>query len=327
MKFRSWPVAALAAGLLLAAGTAFAFPIAGKPIRIVVPYPAGGEVFDGTARLIAHRLGEALGASVVVENRPGAGNVIGNHAVATSMPDGHTLLYGAVTSFTMLPHQLSRRPYDEFRDFTPITQVFRSALFLLAHPSLPVDNLRELIAYAKANPGRVSFASWQLGGLNHVYLELLRSEAGADMLHVPYKSAIDSQNDLLAGRIHLMMGGNSTQLGLVRSGRLKVLGVASAARLRRLDEFPTFTEQGFRGYEHTGSLAFFGPAKLPSNVVKRLNDELARILRSPEVIEFFARVAPLAEVEPSSPEELAALVRKQYDYMGPIIRKLGIRMD
>lgn len=319
--------AALATAFWLAAGWAFAFPIAGKPIRLVVPYAAGGEVFDGTARLMAHRLAEALGTSVVVENRPGGGNVIGNQAVASSAPDGHSLLYTAVTSLTMLPHQLARRPYDELRDFTPITHVFRSPLALFAHPSVPANDLRELVAYAKSNPGRVSFASWQLGGLNHVYLEMLRSETGTDMLHVPYKSGIDSQRDLVEGRVHLMMGGTGTHLGWLRSGKLKALAVSSATRSRAMDHVPTFKEQGFIGYEHVGSLAMFGPAKLPAEIVRRLNGEFVRILRSPEVIEFFSRVAPLAEVEASSPEELAALVRSQHDYFGPIMSKLGIRLD
>jgi tripartite-type tricarboxylate transporter receptor subunit TctC len=320
-------IAALATALSLGASTASAFPIGGRPIRLVVPYPAGGEVLDGTARLMAHRLSEALGVSVVVENRPGAGNVVGNQAVAASAPDGHTLLYSAVTSFTMLPHQLSKRPYDELRDFTPITTVFRSALVLFAHPSLPANDVRELIAYAKANPGKVAFASWQLGGLNHVYLEMLRSDTGADMLHVPYKSGLDAQRDLVEGRIHLMMAANATQVAWVRAGKLKALGVASAARSRAVNEVPTFMEQGFPGYEHAGTLAIFGPAKLPPEVVKRLNSEFVRILRNSEVIDFFSRVAPLAEVEPSTPEELGALVKTQSEYFGPIIRKLGIRLD
>jgi tripartite-type tricarboxylate transporter receptor subunit TctC len=328
MNERSKLIAALAAVLAFVAATAaLAFPIAGKPIRVIVPFPAGGEVIDGTARVIAHRLGEALGASVIVENRPGAGNVIGNQAVAASLPDGHTLLYGAVTSFTLLPHQLSKRPYDEFRDFTPITHVARFALFLVSHPSLPVENLRGLIEYAKANPGKISFASWQLGGLNHLYLELLKAETGVDLLHVPYKSFLDSQRDLIEGRIHLMMSGTSTNLSWARSGRLKILGVASAKRMSGLQEFPTFGEQGLRGFDQTGSLAFFGPAGLPFEIVKRLNNELARILRSPEFVDFVARVSPAGEVEPSSPEELAALIRAQYDHMGPIIRRLGIRLD
>ena len=320
-------IGALLSALLLGASTANAFPIGGRPIRLVVPYPAGGEVLDGTARLLAHRLGDALGVSVVVENRPGAGNVLGNQTVAASVADGHTLLYSAVTSFTMLPHQLSKRPYDELRDFTPITTVFRSALALFAHPSLPANDVRDLIAHAKANPGKVTFASWQLGGLNHVYLEMLRSDTGADMLHVPYKSTLDAQRDLAEGRVHLMMAANATLAGWVRAGKLKALGVSSPARMPAMNEVPTFREQGFPGYEHAGTLAIFGPAKLAPEVVKRLNTEFVRILRSSEVIDFFSRVAPLAEVEPCTPEELSALVKTQSEYFGPIIRKLGIRID
>jgi tripartite-type tricarboxylate transporter receptor subunit TctC len=131
-------------------------------------------VFDGTARLMAQKLGESLGVPVIVDNRPGAGTVIGNRAVASAAPDGHTLLYGATTSLTLLPHQLAKRPYDELRDFTPITNVGSSPLFLMAHPSVPARNVNELVAYARANPGRLAFASYQFGGFNHLYLEMLK---------------------------------------------------------------------------------------------------------------------------------------------------------
>jgi tripartite-type tricarboxylate transporter receptor subunit TctC len=313
--------------LLLFPTFVFGFPIQGKPVRLIVPFPPGAEAFDGTARIIAQRLGPALGITVIVENRPGAGAVIANQAVAQSAPDGHTLLYGVVTSFTMLPHQLSKRPYDEFRDFTPITHVARSPLVLGAHPSVPANNLHELVAYAKAHPGKLSFGSWQFGGMNHVYLEMLRLDSGAPMVHVPYKSPTDSFNDLLEGRIHLVMGGTSAFINLARAGRIKLIGVTSPKRTPALPEVPTFSEQGFRGFDDAASLALLGPANMPRDTVQRLADEMNRILRSREVVDFFVKIVPTFEVEPSSPEELGTLMKAQYDYMGPIIRRLGIRID
>jgi tripartite-type tricarboxylate transporter receptor subunit TctC len=313
--------------LLLGSSLSFAFPVAEKPVRLIVPFPAGAEAFDGTARFIAQRLAPALGVAVVVENRPGAGALIANQAVAQSAPDGHTLLYGVVTSFTMLPHQLSKRPYDEFRDFTPITHVARSPLILAVHPSVPASNLREVVTYAKANPGKLSFGSWQFGGLNHVYLEMLRLESDAEMVHVPYKSPTDCFNDLLEGRIHLMMGGTSAFMSLARAGRIKLLGVTSPNRSSGLRDVPTFTEQGFPGFEYPGAIALFGPANMAPQAVRRINEEMSRILRTPEVIAFFLQILPTFEVEPSTPEALGALLRAQHDYMGPIIRRPGIRVD
>jgi tripartite-type tricarboxylate transporter receptor subunit TctC len=313
--------------LLLACTSAGAFPTAGKPVRLVVPFAPGAEAFDGTARVIAHHLSSALGTPVVVENRPGAGAVIANQAVATSAPDGHTVLYGVVTSFTMLPHQLAKRPYDEFRDFTPITHVASSALILGVHPSVPANNLKELISYASANPGKLSFGSWQFGGLNHISIELLNSAAGGAMVHVPYKNPTDSWNDLLNGRIHMLMSSTSGFISMGRAGRIRMLAITSRSRSSGVPEVPTFAEQGFEGFEHSGSIALFGPANMPDRAVTRLNQEVGRILRTPEVVAFFQKVVPTFEVKPSTPEELDAMMKAQYEYMGPTIKRLGIRVD
>lgn len=318
---------ALASILIAAATSAAAFPIAGKPIRLVVPFPPGSEAFDGTARIVAQRLSTALSTPVVVDNRPGAGTVIGNQVVAASPPDGHTLLYGVWTAFTMLPHQLPQRPYDEFRDFTPITTVARSALVLLANASVPAANLKELIAYAKAHPGKLSFASWQFGGLNHVYLEMLKADAGLAMVHVPYKGGPDALKDLIEGRVHLMMGALQVHIAYVRSGKLRSIATASSSRIPGWQDVPTFAEQGLMGYDHVGGLAVFGPAKMPPGVVKRLNEEFAKILRTPDVIDFFTRAVPSFEVEPSTPEALGDFVKAQHEHMGAVIRRLGIRID
>ena len=313
--------------LALAAVLASGFPIPGKPVRMVVPFPAGAEAADATARVVAQRLSHALDVPVVVENRPGGGTVIGNQAVASAPPDGHTLLYGVWTSFTMLPHQLSKRPYDERRDFTPITLVARSPMQLVVNASLPITNLRELVAYAKAHPGKLSYGSWQTGGLNHVYLEMLKADAGIDIVQVPYKGPVDALRDLLEGRVHLMMNASRSVLLNVRTGKLRSLAASSATRVPAWIEVPTFAEQGFAGYDHTGGIAIFGPARMPPQTVKRLNAEFSRILRSPDVIEVFTRAVPSFEVEPSTPEALASLVNEQYETMGVIIRRLGIRID
>ncbi len=327
MKHSARFAIALAPLLLAAVASAGAFPIAGKPIRLVVPFPAGSEAFDGTARIVAQRLGPALNIPVVVDNRPGGGTIIGNQLVASSPPDGHTLLYGVWTSFTMLPHQLAQRPYDELRDFTPITQVARSGLVLLANASIPASNVQELIAYVKANPGKLSFASWQFGGLNHVYLEMLKADAGLQMVHVPYKGPPDALKDLLEGRVQLMMGAGHAHLAYVRSGKLRTIATASPGRIPGWGDVPTFAEQGLSGYENAGGIAVFGPAKLPREVVRRLNEEFAKILRSPEVIELFTRAVPSFEVEPSTPEALGAFVKAQHEQMGAVIRRLGIKIE
>lgn len=313
--------------LLCAALSAVAFPQAGKPIRLVVPFPAGSPAFDGTARILAERLRVSLGVPVIVENRPGAGTVLGNQVVATAAPDGHTLLYGVGTSLTMLPHQLAKRPYNELRDFTPVTMVATSPLFLMAHPSVPAANLRELVDFAKANPGKLSFASWQFGGINHVVLEQLKADAAIDMVHVPYKGPDDALKDLLEGRIHLMMGASQLHVGFMQQGKLRALAAASKGRMRSLPDLPTFAEQGFSGYDHLGSIGVWGPGRLPAATVRRLNEEFGRILREPEVVAHFIRIVPTFEVSPSTPEELAAFLRAQHEFMGPLIRRLGIRIE
>ena len=313
--------------LLTVAVSAVAFPIAGKPVRLVVPFPPGSDAFDGTARIVAQRLGPALNVPVIVENRPGAGTVIGNQVVASSPPDGHTLLYGAWTAFTMLPHQVANRPYDELRDFTPITQVARSGMVLLVNASVPVHDLKDLIAHARENPGKLSYASWQLGGLNHVYVEMLKADAGLDIVHIPYKGPPDALKDLIEGRVHVMMGASQAHLSYVRAGKLRSLAAANARRVPGWPDVQTFAEQGLRGYDHAGGIAVFGPAKMPSYVVTRLNDEFSKILRSPEVIELITRAVPTLEVEPSTPEALSAFVKAQHEQMGVVIRRLGIRID
>lgn len=318
---------AFMAWLLFAAVSAAAFPVSGKPVRLVVPFPPGSEAFDGTARVVAQRLGPALNTPVVVDNRPGGGTVIGNQIVASSAPDGHTLLYGVWTAFTMLPHQLAQRSYDELRDFTPITHVARSGLVLLANASIPAGNVEELIAHARSNPGKLSFASWQFGGLNHVYLEMFKADAGLQIVHVPYKGPPDALRDLIEGRVQLMMGAGQAHLAFVRAGRLRSIAAASTGRIPGWLDVPTFAEQGLPGYDHAGGIAVFGPAKMPPEVVRRLNDEFAKILRSPEVIELFSRAVPSFEVEPSTPEALGAFVKAQHEKMGAVIRRLGIKID
>ena len=327
MSAKTFLIALAAAVAVPCAALSQDYPVVGKPVRLVVPFPAGAEVFDATARMVAKKLSESLGVPVIVDNRPGGGNIVGNQAVASAAPDGHTLLYGLIPSLTMLPHQLARRPYDEFRDFTPITAVARSPLFLMAHPSVPAKNLGQLVAYARANPGKLAFASWQFGGLNQVYLEMLKAEAGIDMIHIPYKGPDDALRDLLEGRIQLMLGGSQTHVDLVRAGKLNALAATGGARMRSMPDLPTFAEQGFSGYEHVGGVGIFGPGGMAPATVGRLNAELSRVLRMPEVVDFFVQLAPTIEVEPSTPGELGAQVRAQYDAMGPIIRKLGIRID
>ena len=301
------------------------FPQAGKSIRIVVPTPPGGTT-DIQARLIGPKLGEALGGlPVLVDNKPGASTIIGAQDVARAAPDGYTLLYTFSVTHTQAPHLFTNIPYDALRDFTPVTLVAHAANILVVHESVPATNVRELVAYAKANPGMLNFASFSPGSSSHLQGELLKMEAQIDIHHVPYKGSGDALKDLLAGRVQLMFDGPATAIANARTGRVRMLGVIGAKRLPGASEVPTMAEAGFPGVGGIGYLGVFAPAGLPPQTLQRLNAELVKIVRSPEVSESLIRGG--TEPAGSSPEEFAATVRELYDTWGRVIRQLALKLD
>ena len=297
------------------------FPVPDMQVRIVVPFPPGGQA-DFQARLIAPRLSAALGVPVIVENKPGASSIIGVQEVARAAPNGHTLLYTIASPIVINPHVFAKLSYDPLRELTPITLAAVAAQVLVAPIALRADNVEQLVAYAKANPGKLNFGSYGTGTSSHLYAEMLKASAGIDIVHVPYKGAADATKDLIAGRIDLMFMAPTAPLPYVRQGKLKVLGVIGDRRIFGMLGVPTFLEQGLQGLELTGWLGIFAPAGTPVPTVDRLNSELVTILRQPEIVERFRQGG--SEAKGTTPNAFAALVRKDYEKWGEVVRRLGL---
>jgi len=300
------------------------FPIPGKPIRIVVPFPPGGTS-DIQARHVASKLGPALGASVIVENRPGASTIIGAMVVVKAEPDGHTLLYTLTLTVAANPYLFSKLPYDPVRDFTPITYACNGTTVLAVSTSLPVSNLRELVEYARKNPGKLNFGSWAPGGSGQLNGELLKDFAGIDIVHVPYKGSADLVQALASGDLQMAFDGLITARTLEKAGKVKIVAIADDKRALVAPEVPTMAEAGVPGAFVSGGFHFFGPANLPRTIVTRLNAELVKVLRMQDINEVYANTG--MEIVASTPEEQAGILRSQSERQGGIIRKLGIKLD
>ncbi|HEX4928357.1 MAG TPA: tripartite tricarboxylate transporter substrate binding protein [Burkholderiales bacterium] len=309
--------------LAFAAGIASAqtFPVPGKPVRVLVGFAPGGGT-DIQARIVLPKLAEALGAPVVVENKPGAGTALAAAEVARSAPDGHTLLYTFNGTFAQLPFT-QHVSYDPFKDFTPISLGARGSQLLVVHASVPVRNIAELKAWGQANPGKLNIASFGTGTSSHIFAELLMRQSGVDMVHVPYKGAGDAAKDLLAGRVQLMFDAATTAIQNVKTGKLRALGVVAPERSKFLPEVPTLGEQGLKGIDLVGWLGWYGPARMPKETVRRLNAALIKALADPEVKAGIEKGA--YESVSSTPEELAAITRESYERWGGIIREIGIK--
>lgn len=313
----------LAAIALTGATTATAepFPIPGRPVRVVVGFAAGGGT-DLQARQLAPHLAAALGAPVVVENRPGASTAIAAQEVARSAPDGHTLLYTFAGTFVQNPHTQPNLPYDPFVDFTPVSLAARGPLVLVAPASLGVTRVVELAAIARSRPEPLAYASFGPGTSSHLYGELLARHFGIAATHVPYKGSGDAARDLASGRVDYMFDSAASALPRVRDGTMRALGVAATQRSRFLPDIPTLAEQGVADIDRAGWLGYFGPAGLAPAVRDRLADAIARATSSPDLKDAFARGA--YEAVASTPDELARLVREDHAAWAGIFRRAGI---
>ena len=318
-------VGTLLAGAALAAvlpnAAAEDFPVKGKPIRIVVPFTAGGGT-DGQARIVAQKLGEVLGTTVVVDNKPGASTMMGASEVARAAPDGYTVLYAPSSTMAQNPHTLAQVPYDPFKDFTPITLGGRGPLVLMISSEVPANNVRELIEYLKANPGKVSYASFGTGTSSHVYGEVFRKQTGTDAVHVPYKGGSEAAKDLIGGRVQYMFDSASSAIITAGSGKVKIIGVAAPARIGALPDVPTLTEAGVSGLDLPSWLGFYGPAKMPAPVVATLNKAIAQVLAMPQVKDFYRKGG--YEAGSSTPEEFTKLTRSTYDRWGILVQQVGL---
>ncbi len=266
--------------LLACSGPALAQSYPAKPIRIIVPFPAGGPT-DTQARWAAQRLNQAWGQPVVVENRAGAGGLTGTDLVAKATPDGYTLVGGNPGPLTVAPSIRPRMPYQPERDFAPITLLATASSMLCVHPSVPAKNVRELIALARAQPGKINFASPGVGTVGHFGLELFNHMAGVKITHVPYKGAAQYVVDLLAGHIDMASIQIAQGAPYVREGRLRALGVSKLKRAPQLPDVPTVDEQGVKGYQSINWVGLLAPAGTPREVIAKINAELAAGLRSP----------------------------------------------
>ena len=304
-------------------GLAAAQDYPARPIRLVVPVAAGGGN-DIAARLIAQKLSAAWGEQVVVDNRPGAATAIGSEIVARASPDGYTIMLVSV-SFAVNAALGKKLPYDALRDFAPITQVARVPLILLVHPALPVKSVADLIALAKAQPGKLNYASAGNASSTHLPMELLMSLAHVSLNHVPYKGTAPGLNDLLGGQVQLMFDAIPPALPHMQTGRVRALAITSAQRSAALPDMPTIAEAGVPGYAYDSWFAIFAPARTPPAIIDKLNREIVRIVHEPDVRERFIQmgVDPLG----TTPAQLGAHVRSEIARWTKVVRERGIRAE
>ena len=310
--------------LCSAAGWANAqnFPV--KSLRMVIHFPPGGPT-DLVGRAMAQKLTELWKQQIMVENRPGAGGVIGIETVLRAPPDGYTLLFGTGGSLALAPALNPKLPYNVFTDLAPITLVVINPQILVVHPSLPVHNVRELIKLAKSKPGQINYASVGPGSPNHMGMELLKSMAGIDMVHIPYKGTAPAVTDLISGQVSLLFNSMPSVLPHVASGRLRGIAVGSAQRSPAAPDIPTVAEAGLKGYQYVTWYALLAPAAVPKDIIAKINADTVKVLSQPDMVQRFASQG--AEPEPGTPEALARFMRAEYDEWKRVIKAANIKID
>jgi tripartite-type tricarboxylate transporter receptor subunit TctC len=320
---------ALAAFLLGAASVltpsfavAQAFP--SRPVKLIVPFPPGGSL-DITGRLIAQRLTDMWGQAVVVENKPGAGGNIGADLVAKSAPDGYTILMGALSTHAVNPNLYKTMPYDAVKDFAPITLIAITPNVLVVNASSPVNNVKEFIAYTKANPGKLSFGSGSIGSGGHLAGELYKVETGTDAVHVPFKGGAPATQALLAGDTQFMFDNLANAMAQVKAGKLKALAVTTAQRSPLVPELPTMAEAGLPGFDISTWYGLFAPAGTPPAIIARINADVTKILNAPDVRAKL--MADGAEPMPDTPEQFAQMIARELAKYARIIKASGAKVD
>ncbi|MBI3043974.1 MAG: tripartite tricarboxylate transporter substrate binding protein [Betaproteobacteria bacterium] len=311
-------------GCAVAAGTSTAQPYPVKPVRMIVSFPAGGGS-DIVGRALAQQLNELLGQPVVVENRSGAGGVIGTELGARAAPDGYTITVGSSGGFAITPHLNPKLPYDPVRDFAPVGLFTQLTFVLDVHPSVPVKSVKELVALARARPGRLNFGSSGLGATAHLATELFMSLTHVKMTHVPYKGAAPAMTATITGEVDVLFDSMPTSLPHVRSGRIRPLAVTTLQRSALLPQLPTLDEAGVKGYELASWFGIFAPAGTPRAVIQRLNAAINTATRRTELRERLSNQG--AEPLSGTPEELAARLRRELDKYGRIIREAGVKAE
>ena len=301
--------------------TTTAFP--NRPLRFVVGYPPGGAT-DIIARILGQKLTDTLGQQVLIDNRPGAGGIIGSEIIAKGTPDGHSFVL-VTTSHGVNPSLYPKLPYDSIRSFSPITQVATLQLVLAVNPSLSAKNVRELIALAKAQPGKFNFASSGSGQSLHLAGELFKSMAGINIVHIPYKGSAPARTDLLGGQVQMMFESMIGILPFVTNGKLRALAVSGAQRSAAAPDIPTMAEAGVAGYEASGWVGILAPAGTPKPIVGRLNADTVKILQMPDVKELLSQNG--AEPVGSTPDQFTAFIRTEITKWARVVKESGARLD
>ncbi len=317
--------AALLAAIAMAApALAEAQPYPSRPVKLVVPFPPGGSL-DNTGRLIAQRLTEMWGQAVVVENKPGAGGNIGADFVAKSTADGYTILLGALSTHAVNPNLYKSMPYDAVKDFAPITLIAITPNVLVVNASSPVNNVKEFIAWTKANPGKQSFGSGSIGSGGHLAGELYKVDTGTDAVHIPFKGGAPATQALLAGETQFMFDNLANAMAQVKAGKLKALAVTTAQRSSLVPELPTMAEAGLPGFDISTWYGFFAPAGTPPAAIAKWNADVTKILTSPDVR---AKImADGAEPAPDTPEQFAQFIQRENAKYARIIKASGAKVD
>ncbi len=316
--------------ILVLASTTASFAVAQtypqKPVRVILPVPAGGTP-DVVARMVFPGLSALLGQQLVIDNRGGAGGLIGADLAAKAVPDGYTLFFSSPGSLVILPHlQKQQVAYDTLRDFAPVSLVAIGPFLLIAHPSLPAKTVKELLALAKAEPGKINYASAGNGAANHLAMELFKSLSGANLTHIPYKGAPQAVTDLIGGSgVSLMFNSIPPVIQHIKGGRLKLLGVSSAKRSPQLPDVPTVSESGVPGYESITWFGLLAPAKTPAAIVKRLNELTVQVVRAPELKAQFETQGydPVG----SSAAEFSTFIRGESEKYSRVVKASGAKVD
>jgi len=312
---------AVSLGAAHSVGAAQAQDYPGRAVKIIVPTPPGGPV-DVVGRITANYLQTTLGKAFVIENRAGAGNTIGSKDAAEATPDGYTLLYSAASGLIIAPLLHPDAGYDPLKSFDPIALVGASSLVLVVNPAVPVQTVQELVAYAKANPGRVNFASGGIGVLPHLIGELFKARAGIDIVHVPYKGGGPSISDLIAGNVQMTFEGTSILLPLIQAGKLRALAVTTAKRIPQLPDVPTMIESGYPNFVTTAWTGLLAPAHTPRTIIAKLNGAINDGLKTPELLTALTRInyEPLG----GTPQDFTATMQAELANWSPIIKSLGL---
>ena len=293
-------------------------------VQLVVGFPAG-QASDIGARLLAKGMADDLKQAVYVDNKPGATGIIAHQFVKNATPDGYTVLFGSTATLAINPSLFRKLPYDPLKDFTPVAMLYASPMFLIASPDLPVNTLAEAIAYAKANPGKATYGSGGSGSTQHISMELLKREAGLDIMHVPYKGTPGMLNDLLAGRVNFAFEAATSIMPYIQAKSVKVLGTSVAARLASMPDIPTIAEQGFAGFEAMTWAALVAPVGTPEPIVGRLNQAANKALVSKELTEHFGRSYSIPR--PGTPVELTVFLRNENAKWAKAVAASGAQVD